>query len=112
MPRFIGGLPGRSQASNQFGRPLRLTLHEERAQIYPVTEGIPFLGFRVFPDHRRLKSSRGHAARRRLQALARQCAAGEMDAERLTAAVQGWVAHASHGNTWGLRRRLLASIVI
>jgi len=35
-----------------------------------------------------------------------------MDVERLTAAVQGWVAHAAHGDTWGLRRSLLASITV
>ena len=91
---------------------LRLTLHEGRAQVYPVTEGIPFLGFRVFPDHRRLKSRRGHAARRRLQALARQCAAGQVDVARLTAGVQGWVAHATHGDTWGLRRSVLGTIIV
>ena len=91
---------------------LRLTLHEGRAQVYPVAEGIPFLGFRVFPDHRRLKSRRGHAARRRLQALARQCAAGQVDVARLSDAVQGWVAHAAHGDTWGLRRSLLSTIVV
>lgn len=91
---------------------LRVRLHERQAQVYPVTEGIPFLGFRVFPDHRRLKSRRGHAARRRLQALARQYVAGEVDVKRLTAAVQGWVAHAAHGDTWGLRRDLLGSITV
>jgi RNA-directed DNA polymerase len=91
---------------------LRLTLHERRAQVYPVTEGIPFLGFHVFPDHRRLKSRRGHAARRRLQALARECAAGRVDVDRLAAGVQGWVAHAAHGDTWGLRRSVLGTIVV
>jgi retron-type reverse transcriptase len=91
---------------------LRLILHECQAQVYPVAEGIPFLGFRVFPDHRRLKSRRGHAARRRLQALARQCAAGQIDVAQLTDAVQGWVAHAAHGDTWGLRRSVLSTIVV
>ena len=91
---------------------LRVTLHENQAQVYPVTEGIPFLGFRVFPDHRRLKSRRGHAARRRLQALAREYAAGRVDVSRLTAGVQGWVAHAAHGDTWGLRRSVLRTIVV
>jgi RNA-directed DNA polymerase len=90
---------------------LRLTLHEGRAQVYPVSEGIPFLGFRVFPDRRRLKSERGHAARRRLRALARACAAGRREVAQLTASVQGWVAHAAHGDTWGLRRAVLGAIV-
>ena len=33
---------------------LRLTLHTP--QVFPAAAGIPFLGFRVFPDHRRLKN--------------------------------------------------------
>jgi len=91
---------------------LRLTLHQERAQVYPVTEGIPFLGFRVFPDHRRLKSARGHAFRRRLKTLVGRYQAGKLPTARLTAAVQGWVAHAAHGDTWGLRRAVLGATVI
>jgi hypothetical protein len=31
----------------------RLTIHENIAQPRPVSEGLPFLGFIVFPDHRR-----------------------------------------------------------
>lgn len=91
---------------------LRLTLHETRAQVYPVAMGIPFLGFRVFPGYRRLRSRRGHAARRRLHALAWQCVAGQVSITRLTASVQGWVAHAAHGDTWGLRRCVLGAIAI
>ena len=91
---------------------LRLTLHEGRAQVYPVGEGIPFLGFRVYPDHRRLKSSRGHVFRRRLKKLVMRCHAGRVPPARVTAAVQGWVAHAAHGDTWGLRRAVLSDVVI
>jgi hypothetical protein len=91
---------------------LRLTLHEGRAQVYPVGEGIPFLGFRVYPDHRRLKSSRGHAFRRRLKTLVSQWRDGELGTDRLTAAVQGWVAHAAYGDTWGLRRAVLGEVVM
>jgi RNA-directed DNA polymerase len=91
---------------------LRLTLHERRAQVYPVDEGIPFLGFRVYPDHRRLKSARGHAFRRRLKPMVRRCRAGELPSVRLTATVQGWVAHAAHGDTWGLRRAVLSTVVV
>jgi RNA-directed DNA polymerase len=47
----------------------RLTLHEESAYPKPVDEGIPFLGFLVFPDHRRLKARKGHAFRRKLRHL-------------------------------------------
>ena len=49
---------------------LRLTLHERESTVYPVTGGIPFLGFRVYPDHRRLKRRNGVAFARRLRRLA------------------------------------------
>lgn len=45
---------------------LRLTLHENQAQVYPVATGIPFLGFRVFPTHRRIKRRKVLHFRRKL----------------------------------------------
>jgi hypothetical protein len=47
----------------------RLMIHEECAQPRPVTEGIPFLGFVVFPDHRRLKARKGWNFQRKLKKL-------------------------------------------
>jgi hypothetical protein len=36
--------------------------------------------------------------------------AGEIDLERLNRSVRGWVAHAAHGDTWGLRRSLFRQV--
>lgn len=85
---------------------LRLTLHPG-AHPCPVTEGSPFLGFTVFPTHRRLKRRRGVAFQRRLWRLQAAQRAGIVPPAAVTAAVQGWVNHARYGNTWSLRRRLL-----
>jgi hypothetical protein len=90
---------------------LRLTLHEERAHVRPVTEGVTFLGLRVFPDHRRLSSRRGHYARRRLQALATQVANGDIPLLRLSASARSWATHAAHGDTYGLRRAVLSFVI-
>ena len=68
--------------------------------------------FRVYPDHRRLKSPRSRAFCRRLRRLVGRCHAGALPPARVTAAVQGWVAHAAHGDTWGLRRAVLSDVVI
>jgi len=90
----------------------RLTIHEERAQVRPVTEGIPFLGFVVFRHRRRLKRRKGIAYGRRLRALAEQYADGEISLEQVTASVQGWVNHARYGDTLALREALLGSAII
>ncbi len=91
---------------------LRLTLHEERAHPRPVTEGIPFLGFVVYPTHRRLKRRKGIAYRRRLKGLLRAFAAGQVSLEQVDASVQGWINHIRYGDTWGLRRAVFNSLPV
>jgi len=91
---------------------LRLTAHENSAQPRPTHCGVPFLGFQVFPDHRRLKRRNVVQARRRLRALRDACQTGEVSLERLRAGVLGWINHARHGDTWGLRRAVLTDIVV
>lgn len=86
---------------------LRLTLHERSSTVYPVENGIPYLGFRVYPDHRRLKRRNGVAFVRRLRRSRAELARREIDLQTLRSRVQGWVAHAGHADTWGLRRALL-----
>lgn len=91
---------------------LRLTLHAEAAQARPVTEGIPFLGFTVFPTHRRLKRRKGVAFQRRFKRLLHDYATGMVSFEQVTASVQGWVNHVRYGDTWGLRRAVFSTVSI
>ena len=88
---------------------LRLRMHDRESTVYPVTNGIPFLGFRVYPDRRRLKRRNGVAFARRFRALREAVAAGEITYEQLHRSVRGWVAHAAHGDTEGLRRALVSA---
>ncbi|MCK6576691.1 MAG: RNA-directed DNA polymerase [Anaerolineae bacterium] len=89
----------------------RLTIHENRAQPTPVEHGIPFLGFTVFPTHRRLKREKGIAFRRHLYGLYHAYRRGEIPHKKLKASIQAWVGHAAHGDTWGLRREIFAGMV-
>jgi hypothetical protein len=89
---------------------LRLTIHTGSAQVHPVTEGIPFLGFIVFPQQRRLKRRKGIAFRRRLNGLAQQYAARKIALPRVDASVRGWINHVRYGNTVGLRRSIFRSV--
>ena len=85
---------------------LRLTMHEGSAQASPVEEGIPWLGFVVYPTHRKLKRRNVVHFRRRLEwniSLYRQ---GAITFAELDASVQGWINHVRYGDTWGLRRQL------
>lgn len=89
---------------------LRLSLHEESAQIYPVSTGIPFLGFRVYPDHRLLKTRKAIHFRRKLGSLLKEYSNGLLLFPKLNQSIQGWVNHVRFGDTWGLRRSVLAGV--
>ena len=89
---------------------LRLTIHEH-AQPRLVTEGIPFLGFIVYPQRRRLKARKAIHFRRNYRAMRKAYALGELTFEQLTASVQGWVNHARYGNTASLREAILGEPV-
>lgn len=91
---------------------LRLRLHEPQAAVFPVQTGIPFLGWRVYPDHRRLRRRNGVAFQRRLATLRLDFAAGRISFDQMQASVQSWIAHAAHGDTWGLRRALLSGAIL
>ena len=86
---------------------LRLTLHEESAYPRPTSEGIPFLGFTVFPHKRRLKRRKGIAYERKLRHMVALRKKGLMGEEPIYASVRGWLNHVRYGNTEGLQRAIL-----
>jgi hypothetical protein len=85
---------------------MRLTVHAGSAQAAPCAAGIPWLGFVVYPSHRRLKRRNAVGFRRRLERNIALYQAGRIPFAELDASVQGWINHVRYGDTWGLRRRL------
>jgi hypothetical protein len=67
-----------------------------------VSEGIPFLGFTIFTDHRRLKRRKGLAYRRRLRQNLRK-----LPFDQVEISLRGWINHVRYADTFGLRRALL-----
>jgi RNA-directed DNA polymerase len=85
---------------------LRLTVHPQ-AQVTPVRHGIPWLGFLVYPDHRRVKARNVHNFRRRLRERWQEYCAGAIRFAEFDASVQGWINHVRYADTWGLRQHVL-----
>src|SRR4030067_26561 len=81
----------------------RLTIHSSTAFPRPTAGGIPFLGFVIFPEYRRLKRRKGIAYQRKLKYLLRHA-----PQEKIKASVQGWINHLRYGDTFGLRKAVLS----
>ena len=91
---------------------LGLKLHPGKTQVFPVTQGIDWLGFKVFPAHRLLRKSNYFHFRRRLGRMRRQYVRGRLSVAGALRRVRSWIAHASWGDTGGLRRKAFAEALL
>ena len=85
---------------------LRLLLHPAKSLVFPTRVGLDFCGFRLFDNHRRLRKSSVRRFVRRLRWQRAAFQRGELSFEEMTHSVRCWIAHAEHGDTWGLRDRI------
>jgi len=86
---------------------LALSLKAGATVIAPVCDGVPFLGFRIFPNLIRLQRKSLTRFKRRLRSHESAYVRGDMDIESLTCSIQSMIAHMSHADTLSLRRSLL-----
>jgi hypothetical protein len=89
---------------------LRLTLHKNKCRIYRVSDGVTFLGYRIFPTHRLLKKQNALHMRHKLRIMSRQYAQGRIDLPAINQRIQSWIGHAAHADSYRLRRRVLGSV--
>lgn len=89
-----------------------LKLHPRKTRVFPVTEGIEFLGFKVFPSHRRLLKRSFFHFRRVFRRKAAACRAGTLPLGKLSQSARSWAAHAAWGATMGLRKKLFSEVVV
>ena len=77
----------------------------------PRPAGIPWLGFVVYPTHRKLKSRKAVAATRRLSRQFDAWRRGLISFAEFDASVQGWINHVRYADSWGLREHVLKRFV-
>jgi retron-type reverse transcriptase len=90
-----------------FLKSLRLTIHEGSAQPTPVSQGVTFLGFRLFPAYKRLKREKLVNGYRKLLGNQKLYEKGGMSLESYQNRLRGWLNHVRFGDTWHLRNRVL-----
>ncbi|MGH8652349.1 MAG: hypothetical protein ACREYE_09320 [Gammaproteobacteria bacterium] len=91
---------------------LRLTIHENAAQVLPVQCGIPWIGFVVYPTHRRVKARKVCNATGRLRKRFADYADGRINFADLDVSVQGWINHVRYADSWGWRRHVLGKFLL
>lgn len=89
---------------------LRLLPHPDKTQVHGVRNGVPFLGFRVFPWHRYVRKENAHRAERHIRRQTRAFLQGRLSPARLEAGLNSWLGHVRFGQCGRLERRVYSAV--
>ncbi len=90
---------------------LGLVLKEAVTLVAPVTAGIPFLGFRIYPGLIRLNPRTRRRFLHQVRVLEQAHADGILDTPDLCHRAASLFAHVAHADSLGLRRRVAAASI-
>lgn len=88
------------------GERLKLELNPKKCFIRPISQGVDFCQYRVFPDHMKLKKSTALRMKRNLKRVQRLYAEGEIDLDRAQKTVSSYMGLFSHCDSYQLRRAI------
>ena len=91
------------------GEKLSLALKDRATQLAPVSQGLPFLGFQVFPGLVRLQRAGWSRFKQKVRAREQAFREGILDEPDLVQSVQSLLAHVQHGQTRRLRQHFFAT---
>ncbi len=86
---------------------LFLELHSDKTKILNLRQGIPFLGFRIFPYHRIPRKTNLRKFQGKMNELRVLYKENQLNREQVVECLEGWMAYAKQGNTYKYRRNLL-----
>ena len=87
---------------------LRLELNPRATLLAPVRQGIPFLGFQVFPGVVRLRPATLRRFVHKIRARIADLEAGDLEEDEAIRSLCSLVGHTMHADTLLLRRRIFA----
>jgi hypothetical protein len=87
-------------------------MHPDKTRIFPTSEGITFLGHRIFPNFRLLKKENLRRFKRRLRKNRQKLHNQQISPEKFQQSLQSWLAHAAFSNTFRLRSKILANLAL
>ncbi len=96
---YLGSLRG------YLSEKLKLELKEKVTKIAPVSEGVPFLGFRIYPSLIRVQRVNLIRYRKKIRQKEWDYESGKLVEAKLIESVNSLIAHISHASTLSLRRK-------
>ncbi len=91
---------------------VRLRLHENKSRIYKTSDGVDFLGYRIYPDYLRVRKTVVKRYSKKLKKMAEDYRTGRVVFPRIKSSIQSWIGHVKHANSFTLRKELLGNTIL
>lgn len=88
----------------------RLKLHPKKCMVFPTSIGTDFLGYRVFTTHRLIRKDNSVKFIKKMRKMSRLYREGILDWKDINPSVQSWLGHASHADTYWLKKSIFERI--
>ncbi len=85
---------------------LKLELNPKKCFVRPISQGVDFCQYRIYPDHIKLKKATALRMKRNLKRIQRLYASGEITLERAQKTVCSYMGLLSHCDSYQLRRAI------
>ncbi|MBI2110573.1 hypothetical protein HYT51_02225, partial [Candidatus Woesearchaeota archaeon] len=89
---------------------LLLELHPAKSKIIPLSQGISFLGYKIFYKYKRLRKTNRKAFARKFQSKIDSFQEGAVSYDQLLNFVLSWFSYAKWANTYRLRKKIIQKI--
>jgi len=84
---------------------LKLKFHPKKANIFPVRQGIDFLGYRIFKEYKLLRKSTIKRYIKRTKSQQVKLNKKLINKKKIKQSTQSWLAYAKLGDSWRLRQK-------
>ncbi|MDI3480773.1 MAG: RNA-directed polymerase [Tepidanaerobacteraceae bacterium] len=83
-----------------------------KTNIFPISQGVDFLGYRIWPTHRLIRKSSIRRIKSKLKAFRRKYREGKISLEKIKATIQSWLGHVKHADSFNLRKKLFNEFIL
>jgi len=90
---------------------LKLQLNNKTA-IRPINDGLDYVGFRIWPTHRRLSKKTSKKMKARLKYLKNAFARGEVNADEVHSTLMSYLGMMQHADCYNLRSKIIKDLVL
>lgn len=82
-----------------------------KASVLPVSRGVNFLGYRIWPHKRLLRKDSVRRIKRNLRHMQWEYAMGFIGLDKVRQRINSWLAHADHASAENLKNQVLGGVV-